>query len=191
MPHIFQHRSPAPTVRRAFPACIREDFVECCAYCLLHEIAAGGKENYELDHHRPRAKFPDQVKTYENHYYSCHVCNHEKGFKWPSDQQLRLGYRFVDPCRERFSDHFDEADNGYWSPRTPAGLYTAKHIGLNREHLRLVRGMLISVCAEAGRPRIDWDRPVRDQVLALWRMRARAPEQDLFGGISFPTELGS
>jgi hypothetical protein len=35
---------------------VREDFRECCAYCLLHEIIAGGEANFELNHFRPKSR---------------------------------------------------------------------------------------------------------------------------------------
>src|SRR4030095_2488898 len=62
MASIFSHRSPTPMTTqdyRRFRPYIREDFNECCAYCLLHELLAGGTENFELDHFKPKSRYPD------------------------------------------------------------------------------------------------------------------------------------
>jgi hypothetical protein len=169
MVSIFSHRRPAPVAKsyRKFRDAIREDFHECCAYCLLHEIVSSGHENFELDHHRPKHVFPGLVAHYRNIYYACHVCNHRKGKAWPSKQMIRRGRRFVNPCRECFSQHFREEDNGFWTPLTPAAEYTADRIQLNRKHLLDVRAWLIATCDAAGRPRINWDRPTRTQLLSI------------------------
>jgi len=72
---------------------VREDFRECCAYCLLHEIIAGGEANFELDHFRPksRPKFAGLINDFYNLYYACHVCNQYKGQLWPTTELSERG----------------------------------------------------------------------------------------------------
>jgi len=55
-----------------------------CGYC---ERTRPG----EVDHFRPKSKFPDRVYLWSNWIFACHDCNHTKGSKWPTG-----GY--VDPC---------------------------------------------------------------------------------------------
>ena len=67
-----------------------------CAYC--EEITKG-----EVDHFRPKSKFPALVYSWPNWLLACHECNHAKLNKWPA-----AGY--VDPCAtsklERPECHF-------------------------------------------------------------------------------------
>ncbi len=114
---VFTRRVPAPeeTDYTKYRPLVREDFRECCAYCLLHEILAAGADNFELDHFHPKSipEFAHRVNDFYNIYYSCHVCNHTKGRKWPDEKLISQGYRFVDLCAEDFSEHFREEDDGF------------------------------------------------------------------------------
>lgn len=62
-------------------------FNGCCGYC---EIRCRG----EIDHYKPKSKFPKYVYVWTNWIYACHDCNHNKGKNWP-----RSG--FIDPCCEK------------------------------------------------------------------------------------------
>ncbi len=169
MAPIFSHRSPAPmTTRdyRRFRSYIREDFSACCAYCLLHELLAGGAENFELDHFKPKSQFRDLIHVYENIYYSCHPCNNIKHDVWPTDELLARGYRFVDPCHDAFSTHFTEVD-GRWEPLTPAGEYSRERLRLNRSHLVRIRQMLVLMLNNIGAPPLDWNQPLKQQLAPL------------------------
>lgn len=117
MQSIFSHRMPAPTENKYqnYRPFIREDFHECCAFCLMHELFANGEDNFELDHFKPQAHFRELIREYTNIYYTCHVCNRIKWSHWPALELQLQGFRYVDTCKEVFSDHFvDEA--GYWKP---------------------------------------------------------------------------
>jgi hypothetical protein len=167
---IFKRRSNHPKKEnnyRKYYDLIREDFSECCAYCLIHEILGGGKENYELDHYRPKSLFSHLINDFLNIYYSCHVCNLYKSDSWPSSDLERLGYCFVDPCNDDFSKHFSESNDGRWLPITNAGRYTEKKIRLNRVHLIEIRGLLRRIAEKKGTEPINWNVPIRDQIKQL------------------------
>lgn len=123
---------------------MRADFDSHCAYCLLSEFLAGGEENFELDHFRPRLLFPELVNDYYNLYYSCHPCNQIKHAKWPSPQRTAQGITLVDLCECDFGDHFVEDRDGFWVGTTPSGHYTIDVLRLNRRHLVAIRGYLKS-----------------------------------------------
>ena len=82
---VFIRRTEPPPIRKDYTIYrpeVREDFTECCAYCLFPEILAGGRENFELDHFHPKSKaaeFEGDVHEFYNLCYSCHVCNRNKG----------------------------------------------------------------------------------------------------------------
>lgn len=168
MPPIFSHRSPAPQSMRnyqRFRPFIRDDFQQCCAYCLLHERFAGGETNFELDHFRPKSKFGQLEHEYSNLYYACHVCNRNKWDWWPSDELEAAGIRFADPCRECFSDNFRDKD-GRWQPKTPVGEYSMERLRLNTEHLVQIRRHVAALLQAEDRA-VDWDRPLTSQLAPL------------------------
>jgi hypothetical protein len=169
---IFVRRATAPPAvshYRDFRDAVREDFSECCAYCLLSEQFAAGSRNFELDHFKPKSveAFKHLERDFFNLYYSCHPCNQNKGPDWPSPELIAAGYGFVDYCRETFADHFDEGMSGEWSPTSKPGHYTARRLRLNNPHLVGIRGMLNQIADRRGLPRIDWNRPARDTVRQL------------------------
>jgi HNH endonuclease len=169
---VFVRRKRAPEPRadyRQYRYHIRADFCACCAYCLIHEILAGGADNFELDHFRPKSdsRFKRLATDYYNLYYSCHVCNHYKAAAWPRDELIKQGYNFVDFCSEKFSAHFQEKTNGEWAPLSKAAEYTAERLRLNRSHLLTVRELLRQIAAQRGLTNLNWDEPSRDQILVL------------------------
>ena len=83
-----------------------------CAYC--EETTKG-----EVDHFRPKSKYPDLVYTWSNWLLACHECNHAKLDTWPA-----AGY--VDPCAisksERPECHFViDTQTGLISPHEALG----------------------------------------------------------------------
>lgn len=121
---------------------MRQDFRETCAYCLLEERFAGGQENFELDHFRPKWIFPGEADNFYNLYYACHPCNHIKHRKWPSLDLQKKGIAFVDLCADNFEDHFQELDDGQWVGRTRSAQYTIDELRLNRPHLVEIRNLI-------------------------------------------------
>lgn len=167
---LFQRRPAAPVVKggyQQFRPFVREDFAECCAYCLLAEILAGGQENFQLDHFRPQSLFPALIKDFYNLYYTCYSCNHGKLNAWPSAQLEALGYCFIDYCQELFSTHFREAEDGQWLPLTPAATYTETRLRLNRDHLIRLRGWLRKLAILNNDGPINWDEPSKQQIESL------------------------
>lgn len=166
MAPIFSHRVPDPFNTRdyrKFRPYIREDFSSCCAYCLLTELLGSGKENFELDHFRPKSHFPTLISEYKNIYYSCHVCNNTKRASWPSDTLTYQGYRFFDPCSDNFSTHFREL-NGIWEPTTRVGEYSVERLRLNRDHLVQIRRLLTRMLSELGKSPVNWNKPLTPQI---------------------------
>ncbi len=171
MPAFARRQPPPPPSEdyQVYRPLIREDFCECCAYCLLHELLASGADNFELDHFKPKSdkRFKALSSTYDNICYSCHVCNHYKGRTWPSDELISLGYRFLDPCSDSFSSHFREESGGDWTALSKPAEYSAARLRLNRKHLVEIRLLLRQLSALRGMPLLNWDQPARDQIMRL------------------------
>ncbi len=167
---VFHRRLKAPRIKTEyghFRQFVREDFSECCAYCLLHEIVAAGAENFELDHFRPKSLFPALINDFFNLYYACHPCNHKKRHNWPKPELESAGYRFIDLCRELFSTHFQEAEDGRWLPLTKAAEYTLAMLRLNRTHLVELRLWLRTIARDRSCEPINWDSPSKEQIAEL------------------------
>lgn len=84
--HYRHGAGKLPTDRywRNFIDTLRERSFGLCAYC--EGIARG-----EVDHFRPKSKFPELVYSWSNWLFACHDCNHSKSNRWPAS-----GY--IDPC---------------------------------------------------------------------------------------------
>lgn len=168
---IFPRRNPPPPPQEHYSQyrqLVREDFAECCAYCLLHELLAGGEGNFQLDHFQPKsiAAFATLVNDFYNLYYACSVCNRYKAGSWPSPKLEALGYGFVDFCAEDFSTHFKEELDGSWNPLTLRAEYTAARIRLNRPHLLQIRRLLRELAFYRGWPSSGWE--IREQIRRLF-----------------------
>jgi hypothetical protein len=168
---VFLRRATRPPGKKYpdFRQEVREDFTHCCAYCLLSERAASGREGFELDHFKPKSRpeFSHLEHDFFNLYYACHVCNHTKNRSWPSQELIDRGFFFVDFCRDVFRQHFTARPGGVWEAATNAGRYTEARLRLNRSHLVEVRDLLDKIADRRGMPRIDWNQPARDPILEL------------------------
>ena len=70
-------------IRRAVEsefAVLGDAFANVCAYC---ERPIESSSEWEIDHFRPRDRFPSLWADWLNLVYSCHRCNNSKGNKWP------------------------------------------------------------------------------------------------------------
>ena len=112
---------------------MRDDFGFRCVYCQSHEAEVGPGLPYggfEVEHHQPTQKFRHLASRYDNLLWACPTCNRVKRDKWPSPEEHDRGYRFVDPSRERLSDHVELRGTSLVA-LTPAGEYTIDELELN------------------------------------------------------------
>lgn len=83
-----QGSKPADADWRKFAGPLATLFHGLCGYCERH--CKG-----DVDHFRPKSRFPQLVYRWSNWVYSCPTCNsRHKGEKWP-------GCGFVNPCARR------------------------------------------------------------------------------------------
>jgi hypothetical protein len=116
---------------------LRKDFLATCAYCERTEEYLGGEEAFEVEHFKPKGKFPGLICMYDNLYYVCRKCNAHKWETWPSDEQLAWGERFADPCSEDpYAQHLKELQDGSLEALTSCGIYSNRHIRLDRHELQ-------------------------------------------------------
>ena len=142
----FIRRSTPPRFKgprlRHYRAAVREDFRRTCAYCVLSELWAGGVENFELEHFRPKSLFPHLSSNFYNLYWSCHACNKLKRTLWPTPEMLHAGIGFVDLCASSFEEHFVDEPDGTWTAKTESARFTIEMLQLNRPHMVQLRQIL-------------------------------------------------
>lgn len=139
---LFSRRENPPTYSnyREYKPFLRRDFLARCAYCERPEQYLGGDEVFEVEHFRPKGKFPALLCAYNNLYYVCRPCNGHKSETWPSEVQIAKGLKFSDPCAEDpYVHHLLEREDGGLQELTPCGRYSNGHIRLDRSELRTWR----------------------------------------------------
>jgi HNH endonuclease len=102
-PLVRKHAPVRSSALANFRPCLRLDFDFCCFYCLSgeSEVAPGRSHGgFEIDHFRPVSRFPQFSRTYRNLMWCCHACNRAKSDTWPTEQEVKAGFRFHDPSRE-------------------------------------------------------------------------------------------
>ena len=122
-------KPPNDSAWRQFHPELQHVFKRLCGYC--EEITRG-----EVDHFRPKKRFPELTYVWSNWVFACHSCNLTKRGKWPAS-----GY--VDPCAKSQGvhpeSHFEfDTSTGKMYPKTglsPACTRmaedTKKDLGLN------------------------------------------------------------
>ncbi len=131
----YQNRTgdkPGDTRWRDFQPHVSSVFLDLCGYC--EEFCKG-----DVDHFRPKSKFPQRVYRWSNWILACPVCNNRKSEHWPQGG-------FVDPCN---SSGFGNCESYFEfdtttcevvpSPRLPQSQkaraqHTIEDLGLNSYH---------------------------------------------------------
>jgi hypothetical protein len=92
------------------------DFKHRCGYTHCLDFWFGGKTNFQIDHFKPKSKYPELERNYKNLVYSCSYVNRAK-----SDD---FGF-YIDPVDEDYNLHFyrDELGNIYPRDNSPSAKY--------------------------------------------------------------------
>lgn len=72
-------------------------------------------DNFQIDHFRPKSKYPDLKNDYNNLVLSCPICNRNKSDDWPTNDKNvyhndSIGY--VDPASKEFDEVFYRDEDG-------------------------------------------------------------------------------
>ena len=89
---------------RRYKDFLAKDFNSRCGYTDCYDFWFGGKHNFQIDHLKPKSKYPGLITKYENLVYSCSYVNRAK-----SDDDGN----YIDPVNEDYNQHFyrDELGN--------------------------------------------------------------------------------
>ena len=101
-----------------------------CAYC---EEKITASRSGQVEHFRPKTKFPTQAYVWKNYFLACNGCNGAKGNKWPHEN----GLDYVRPDEETFDPKtFEFHQNGkVKAVGGAAAERTIKDFALNRDWL--------------------------------------------------------
>lgn len=117
---------------------LRRDFQHCCVYCSIHENEWGGLRHFQVEHFKPKSRFPELITQYENLLYACDVCNAFKGYDWPVANPDGNGY--LDPCEYDYDEYFRISPvDWHIEGLTRPASYMVERLHLNRKHLVKLR----------------------------------------------------
>ncbi len=117
-------------------ASLKTMFQKKCAFCESHitHIDYG-----QIEHFKPKSKYPEFCFEWNNFLLSCAICNGKsnKGDKFPLENE---NGSFINPVDENpnefFKFEFDEVTNKFLIfPKNERAFTTIKELGLNRENL--------------------------------------------------------
>lgn len=101
-----------------------------CAWC---EIQVQGGQHGDVEHVRPKSRFPTRAYDWDNYVFACLQCNQKKSDRWP-----RSG-RLVRPDHDDPRRHLSFQEDGRVVGKTHEGWQTIATLELNREHLVVAR----------------------------------------------------
>lgn len=128
MTHPFRKIAPKRTYAKkranynAYKTFLADDFNHKCGYTDCSDHWFGGKRNFQIDHFKPRSKYPKLINEYSNLVYCCSYVNRAK---CDDDNP-----NYLDPCDVDFNLHFERNDLGYIKAKTPQGQYMVEHLDL-------------------------------------------------------------
>jgi len=128
------------TYRKSSKKEIERDFGKRCAYSMVHEDHADGASGMEIDHFNPTLT-GRRRHVYGNLFPGAGSCNLSKSNTWPDADDLAVGMRYLNPCKEiDYGEHiFEERESGLLVATSTAGFYQIVNLGLNDSHFVRLR----------------------------------------------------
>jgi hypothetical protein len=123
---------------------LRLEAKEKCVYCAIHENALGGADSFHVEHYKPKSKFVDLEKEFENLFYACAICNRFKGNDWPREPIHNHSLpSYPDPKLVDYNKLFHVDADGVIHGNFIASKYMIEKVVLNRPQLINERKELI------------------------------------------------
>lgn len=129
---LFRDKAPVRTCKktysdyRAYKPFLSVDFNHHCGYTHTSDVWFGGSRTFQIDHIKPKDKYPDKENDYNNLVYCCSYVNRAK---WDDDSP-----NYLDPCLVDYNNHFERDGEGRISAKTDPARYMIKKM-----HLDLMR----------------------------------------------------
>lgn len=136
MAYPFRNYTPKRTYKKShadyhtYKSYLEIDFCKKCGYTGCSQMWFGGRRAFQIDHLKPKSKYPILINDYSNLVYCCSYVNRAK-----SDDDSP---NYLDPCNEDYNIHFERDDKGYIVPKSSQAQYMVEHM-----HLDLFRYAII------------------------------------------------
>ncbi|MDE2835575.1 MAG: TIGR02646 family protein [Bacteroidota bacterium] len=108
---------------------LQEMYGQVCCYC---ESSMKSASYGEIEHRKPKSKFPQFTFDWDNLHLACQVCNRNKGAKWDDSAPI------LDSVEDDVQEHLDYRMRPGAPKRhglSARGTTTIEHAGLNRQGL--------------------------------------------------------
>jgi uncharacterized protein (TIGR02646 family) len=129
-------------------AALKKMFFNKCAYCESHitHVSFG-----DIEHYRPKLRFPNKCFDWDNFLLGCGICNSMK-YKGDNFPETHEGGPFVNPVTENPDDFFSfefDPNTGTANviPKNERGRTTEMGLGLNRIDLVKHRSLIVKKMA--------------------------------------------
>ncbi len=112
-------------------------YSEMCCYCETQT----SKERGQIEHLRPKKKFPDRTYDWNNLHWVCSVCNGSKHQKYDCENPI-LDPSEPEPINHHIELQIDDGLPWVWlfnKNNSPRGNTTIEHADLNRDDLKAAR----------------------------------------------------
>lgn len=123
------YEGPEMSHYRKYKKQLRDDFHGRCGYTDCRDFWFGGVSTFQIDHFKPKSKYPELTTRYDNLVYSCSFANNAKRDDY--DDAL-----YLDPCKVDYNEHFERDVQGNIFPK--ASSPAAQHM-YNKMKLYLKR----------------------------------------------------
>ena len=116
-----------------------QDFHNICGYCgKRFDITLSDSQ---IEHFKPKSKYPEFKHDYQNLILSCSTCNNKKRDDWPSNDVNNpitldglMGY--VDPATPEYDKHLVRNNDGEIIGKTDVGNYMVKRFGFDNRPIK-------------------------------------------------------
>jgi hypothetical protein len=107
-----------------------------CCYCEAKGEFFGVPGEFDVEHFKPKSRFPDIAHEWTNLYYCCGWCNRNKG---AVVLDFKPGLYFPDPCKEDLYDKHLKFDREDLVAVTDSGQFVLDLLFLNERKPRIFR----------------------------------------------------
>ena len=141
-PRAWSYRPPDGLPYHRYRALIRDEFGGRCAYCLtLESLYPAGEKAFQLDHYRPKSKFPKEARRYRNLRWACAECNRLKGmhpYRYRSERgvvRIPQAPWLPDIMTDHMRDHIGyKRKKGIFEAKSERGAELIRVLNLNADY---------------------------------------------------------
>jgi hypothetical protein len=123
--HQRRHGPRGYSQPESYQPWLRDEFSFRCVYCLIREQWGRVTGEFDVEHFRPQAIYPELATVYDNLLYACGRCNGAKG-----DRVV------PDPCEALTANQVRLLPDGSFEGRSSEALSLIAKLGLNSPQMK-------------------------------------------------------